>query len=267
MKKTSFISSFILLISLSAVAQKNVFKAHALPYAWGEMRFGYERVLTSKLSLQLNFGGFFSDKIPSLLYKTSSVETYNNTIPILNKLSGFSSSIDLRIYTKGDAPQRFYIAPYVKYNRYNITASASFEYAANSSEFSQLTSEQQSVGGFQTDGNYHYDATGTLDGTINQYGFGASLGMQFLLGEVFTIDLNFFGLGIEYNKLNADLTTNIKGLDYNKWLPYVREDVEGIDYIGEKVELKVNPENDGITMEAPLVLPTFRASISIGFAF
>jgi len=264
MKKISFISSFILLISLCAVAQKNVVKIHALPFAWGEMRFGYERVLTPKLSLQFNYGGFFSNKIPSLLYRTSSVEIYNNTVPILNKLNGFSTSIDLRIYTKGDAPQRFYIAPYVKYNRYNITASASFEYAANPSEFIQLTSEQQAVGGFQTDGNYHYDATGTLDGTITQYGLGFSIGIQFIVAKIISIDLTFIGLGVEYNDVNADLTTNID-VDYQKWLPYVQSEVEDIPYIGNKVELEA--EKDKIKMHAPIIAPTLRAGITVGIAF
>lgn len=264
MKKQFYLLLLLGLTTLSVVAQKNVFKVHTLPFVWGEMRLGYERVITPKLALQFNFGTFYGNKIPSPIYKTTSVETYFNTTPIKNKLSGFSTSIDLRIYTKSEAPTRFYIAPYIKYNKYNFTASASFEYSADTSEYSQLTNQQQAVGGYQN-GNYHYDVTGTLDGTISQFGAGASIGMQFLVAKVITIDLNFFGLGVEYNKVNADLTTNVRGVDYEKWLPYVREEVEDIPYIGNKIELTA--EQDRIKMKAPIVMPTFRVSIGIGFAF
>lgn len=264
MKKQLSLLLLLGVITLSVVAQKNVFKIHTLPFAWGEMRLGYERVLTPKLALQFNYGTFLSSRIPSPIYETSSVETYLNTTPIKNKLSGFSTSMDLRIYTKSEAPARFYIAPYIKYNRYNVTASASFEYSADTSEYNQLTQQQQSVGGYQN-GNYHYDVTGTLNGTISQFGVGASIGFQFLVAKVLTIDLNFFGLGVEYNKVNADLTTNVRGVDYEKWLPYVRDEVEDIPYIGD--DIKLTAEQDRIKMEAPIVLPTFRASIGIGLAF
>ena len=264
MKKAISILILVLITSLNVVAQKNVFKVHTLPFVWGEMRLGYERVLTSKLALQFNYGTFYGNKIPSPIYETSSVETYFNTQPIKNKLSGFSTSIDLRIYTKSEAPTRFYIAPYIKYNKYNVTASASFEYSADTSEYNQLNQHQQSVGGYQN-GNYHYDVTGTLDGTIYQFGAGASIGFQFLIAKAFIIDLNFFGLGVEYNKVNADLTTNVRGVDYEKWLPYVRDEVEDIPYIGDNIELTA--EQDRIKMKAPIVMPTFRASIGIGFAF
>lgn len=70
---------------------------------------------------------------------------------------------------------------------------------------------------------------------------------------------------MEYNKVNADLTTNVRGVDYEKWLPYVRDEVQDIPYIGDNIELTA--EQDRIKMKAPIVMPTFRASIGIGFAF
>lgn len=264
MKKQFFLILLAGMTTLNVVAQKNVFKVHTLPFVWGEMRLGYERVIAPKLALQFNYGTFLGATIPSPIYETSAVETYFNTTPIINKLSGFSTSIDLRVYTKSEAPTKFYIAPYVKHNKYNITASASFEYSADTSEYNQLNQHQQSVGGYQN-GNYHYDVTGTLDGTITQFGAGASIGIQFLVAKVIAIDLNFFGLGLEYNKVDADLTTNVRGVEYEKWLPYVRDEVEDIPYIGNKIELTA--QQDRIKMKAPFVLPTFRASIGIGFAF
>lgn len=79
MKKPTSILILVLITTLNVVAQKNVFKVHTLPFVWGEMRLGYERVLTSKLALQFNYGTFYGTKIPSPIYETSSVETYFNT--------------------------------------------------------------------------------------------------------------------------------------------------------------------------------------------
>lgn len=263
MKKILLIIVFVF-STTSIWCQKNAVKFHTVPFAWGEFRFGYERAISEKLSLQFNYGTFYSDKLPSYLYDISLVEDYNKTIPIKNKLSGFSTSIDLRLYTKGEALHKFYFAPYVKYNKYNVTVSASFEYSANPSEYIELTPNQQDVGNFELDGNYHYDATGTLDGSITQIGAGASIGVQFIIAKVLTLDLNFFGLGLEYNSVKADLITNID-VDYQKWLPYVEQDVRDIPYIGDKIKLEA--EKDKIKLKAPVVLPTFRGGISLGFAF
>jgi len=106
MKKQLYLLLLLGITTLSAVAQKNVFKIHTLPFVWGEMRLGYERVITPKLALQFNYGTFLGSRIPSTIYETSSVETYLNTTPIKNKLSGYSTSIDLRNYTKYEAPTR-----------------------------------------------------------------------------------------------------------------------------------------------------------------
>lgn len=257
-------TALLVVISLSTFAQSNVFKIHALPFAWGEIRMGYERKLNDALSVQINFGGFFSDQVPNFLYDTDLVESYNNTIPVQNNLSGYSLSADLRIYPKLSAPAKFYIAPYIKHNHYDITLSASFDYEANVFEYAELTPEQQEAGSFYTDGNYYFEATGVLDGSINQIGIGASVGMQYIIGKHIVVDLNLFGLGIEYDQIEAELTTDI-GVDYDKWLPYVENDIRDIPYIGDKVELTGG--QDKINLKAPIFLPTYRGSIAIGFAF
>lgn len=262
LKKICFVLVLLLLSKLN-FAQKNVFKFHTVPYAWGEFRVGYERVIFKAVSLQFNYGTFLANRLPSYIYNASLVEDYQNTMSLTNKLSGYSTSLDVRVYLGLNAPKKFYIAPYIKHNKYSFLTSSSYDYKADLAEYYDLTPAQQSVGSLYAN-EYFYEVTGTLDGTVVQYGGGVSIGMQFVVAKIFAVDLNFFGLGVEYNDVNADLTTNID-VDYDRWLPYVTDEVREIKYIGDKVELSA--EKDRIKMHAPIVLPTFRGSIAIGFAF
>ncbi len=262
--KKIFVVTIFIISTYNLFGQKNVFKVHGIPFAWGEIRMGYERSLNSALSLQVNFGGFFSDKVPNFIYDIDLVEDYNNSIAVKNNLSGYSLSADLKIYPKLSSPKKFYIAPYIKHNHYDITLSSSFEYDANVAEYVDLTSDQQDVGYYNSDGTYHFEATGVLRGSINQIGVGASIGMQYIIAKHIAIDLNLFGIGIEYDYAQAELTTDI-GLDYDKWMPYVEEDIRDIPFIGDKVEISTG--KDKIKLKAPLILPTYRGSIAIGIAF
>lgn len=264
MNKKVLVILISVLITTISFAQKNIVKVNAIPFAWGEFRFGYERSLTDKLSIQGNVGVFY-DQIPSFIHDIEAVENYFNTYNVKNSLSGFSSSIDLRIHF-GSAPLKgFYLAPYLKYHSYDFRTPASFDYQLNVFELAELTTEQQAVAHQFSDGNYDIEITGTLDGTVTQLGVGLGIGWQFILGKVFVVDFNPIGFGIELDQVEIDLTTDVNSVDYERWLPYVQEEVKNIDYFGDKVE--ISAKGNVIHMSAPLILPTYRGSISIGFAF
>ncbi|MGB0887636.1 MAG: hypothetical protein ACPGSL_05910 [Vicingaceae bacterium] len=263
MKKHILIPIFCLFIASLGFAQKNTFKIHAVPFAWGEVRLGYERQIAPAISIQGNFG-FFYDKIPSIIHDIEAVENYFETYDIQNTLRGFSSSVDLRIHFGTDI-KGFYLAPYLKYHKYTFLTPASFDYNLDPDEFVDLTPEQQLVASqVLTDGTYNFEVTGTLDGSITQIGGGIGIGWQFILGKVIVIDFNPIGIGIEHNQVEIDLTSDLD-VDYNKWLPYVQEEVRNVEYFGDKVD--VTAKGNTIHMSAPILLPTYRGSISIGFAF
>lgn len=257
------IIAFALIISVNVFAQKNVFKVHAAPFAWGEVRLGYERAIAPTISLQGNFG-FFYDKIPSFIHDIEGVEDYFDTYEIVNTLSGFSSSVDLKIHFGADL-KGFYLAPYLKYHQYNFSTPASFDYNLDPLDFVALTPEQQAVANLLPNNTYDIEITGTLDGSVTQIGGGIAIGWQFIIGKFIAIDINPIGFGIEVDLVDIDLTTDIDVVDYGEWLPYVQEEVRNIDYIGDKIE--VTGEGNKIHMSAPVPLPTYRGSIAVGIAF
>lgn len=265
MKKQIIITALTLLITTISFAQKNALKFHAVPFAWGEFRFGYERSLNNLISIQGNVGVFY-DKIPSFIHNIETVENYFETYSVKNTLRGFSSSVDLKIHFLGSSSLKgFYLAPYIKYHKYTFNTPASFDYSIEASDFTELTPEQQQVANQVSNGSYDIEITGTLDGKINQIGVGVGIGWQFIIGKVLVLDINPIGIGFEMDQVDIDLTTDVNNVDYEKWLPYVQEEVRSIEYVGDKID--VSAKANGINMKGAIPLPTYRGSLSIGFAF
>jgi hypothetical protein len=79
------------------------------------------------------------------------------------------------------------------------------------------------------------------------------------------VDFNPIGLGLELDQVEIDLTTDINNVDYDRWLPYVQDEVKNVEYFGDKVT--VSAKGNTIHMSAPVLLPTYRGSLSIGVAF
>jgi hypothetical protein len=125
--KKSILFGFVAVFALKAVAQENNLKINLLNAGYGEIRLGYERVLKEKRSLQVNFGMLVPRQLPNYLYDEQLVEDYGGTIDLVNRITGFAGSLEYRMYAgKKDTPRGLYFAPYLKFNRYAVSTSASF---------------------------------------------------------------------------------------------------------------------------------------------
>lgn len=142
-------------------AQSNVIKLNVGSAVFGEILLSYEHAFNEKLSL--NIGGAFTTRSIDAS-GTSSEGSYNGKYSI----TGFGIIPELRIYpgAKG-APKGFFVGPYLTYR--NIT--------------SKVDADMD-------------DGSGKVEGSISAsaFGAGAMLGHQWLIGDVFAIDL-FLGVG------------------------------------------------------------------------
>ena len=242
------------LLLMSVYAQDNNVKLNLLPLAWGEVRLGYERVINENQTAHIQLGYLIPRSLPTSLYDASDVEDYGGTIDLSNRITGCSVSGEYRFYTSSskDAPTGFYFGPYVKWNRYTAETSAGVGYEATPQEFADLTAEQQLTANLNGSGNYDLDVTASFDVSVRQVGLGVTIGYQWVIGEVFTIDWNFFGLGVDSYLFSADITSEDIDIDLNRFGEDIEREVADFDVVGDKIDVTV--ESDRIGAEGPFYL-------------
>lgn len=155
-------------IELSDSAQKkNIFKINLTALAFKNFSFQYERVIAPKTSIALGVGLMPKSKLP---FADKIQEDYGDNDDVSRaveqtRLGNFTITPEVRFYLgKKQAPQGFYIAPFLRY------AHSSFE-----GPYEFTPSDQQ----------LH---TANIKGTINSIGGGVLLGSQWSLGKNVSLD-------------------------------------------------------------------------------
>ena len=252
-----------------ANAQDNNVKINLLNLTYGDVRLGYERVLNENLTVQGNIGFLIPRKVPVAFFDESAVEDYGGTVDIKNRLTGYNLSLELRYYpgSKG-APRGFYLAPYFKHNSWNALVSADFSYDATQLEYNDLSAAQQETAVYNSSNSarpWELDVTGEFRGKIKQTGGGIMLGYQWLINDQFSIDFNFFGLGVESDKVILNLKTDAVDVDYKEWGTDIEEGTQDFPQFGD---VTVDVDTDEITVKlGPILLPSPRFGLSFGYAF
>lgn len=144
---------FIGLAVGSAQAQSNIVKVNIISPVVRTGSVFYERTIAQDKSVQLG-----------LFYTGFSVED--------TKFSGFGVTPEFRKYLSSskEAPQGFYIAPFLRYQSFNMTL--------EDTEWSdEETGEQEDI---------------TAKGTLNTFGGGVLIGGQWVFADRFVLD-TFFG--------------------------------------------------------------------------
>jgi len=219
--------SMLSVSSLNA-QKKNVIKIRPLTLVIGNYDLTYERAIGSKSSVALNFSFLNWDVKDEI--KPYIKGTVNSA-----SISGYMVTPQYRYYFKGEAPKGFYINPFFQYGKYTVAQNNTDQY-----NFSSGSSASLSI-----------------------LGLGAGLGYQWVMGA-FTIDWNFFGIGVQswdlsfkYDVLTADNNTNANDIVTNL-------DNSGL-FPGFKVAY---PSTGGIEINGPkAILPMFKSNLSLGFAF
>lgn len=265
MKKILIIITVIVATS-NLFAQNSVVKLHLLQLAYGELRLGYEFVTNEHQSLVINAGLLIPREVPFGLYDESNIESYGGAVEILNKVSGISFSGEYRFYTgKKESPRGFYVAPYLKYNRYSLKTSTTVNYSLANQEFIDLDPIYKDAATGLL-GSYNIDVTGSIKGTFRQFGVGAQLGYQWLIKDRVSIDFYFFGIGVESDAIVVEIKSETIPVDYTKWAEEIKPEVEDfVSTIG--VDADVTVKSDAVQVKVPFVLPSLRGGLSIGFAF
>ena len=197
----------LLLITLGAKAQEQVIKTSPLGYVYGRYNLQYERMLTDYTSVNISA----SYLKPNLF----GMETIVNTllgVEILEdmSLSGVAINADYRLYSQNqDGPRGFYIAPYLRFMDLAYTAKINGDF-------------------YQVNANGSVSKVDQIETGISifRYGFGLKLGAQWMIGDRFSIDWNFGGLGADLFKT----VTSAEGLYNSENEGYVTVQEDGIEY-------------------------------------
>ncbi|MFZ5429070.1 MAG: DUF3575 domain-containing protein [Bacteroidota bacterium] len=226
------IFSLSVTLFLTAEAQDNIIKTSVSGFAIGDFSISYERKTSDNQSANLRIGYFQPTVSPFIGEKTITPSDYT----FKDSEGALQASLEYRWYTKKQGLRGFYYGPYLRY--YAIRA----EYGDN------IRSDNFNV-----------------SGSYNSFGTGMQLGYQFLINNIFSVDLSFFGAGIDYNTINLVYTTGIQGFDYNTIVADVSEVFEDLPYFEKRLKNKVSPNN--LTSRIPFLFPGLKAGITIGVAF
>ena len=231
MKKLSMLVAGLFLLIGGLHAQQNVVKVGLTPLAFGNVNLNYERVLTDRMSLNTTVGfGIPRNSVPFAA---------NSGLEGNASYGAFEVTPELRFYGKDNgAPRGFYFGPWLRYRQWTISGDETFS-------------------GYST----NYEAG------LRTFNGGIQLGAQWLIGDVFSIDWSFLGVGIGYYNLSGKFTSDDPSVDWDQ----VKADIE--TELGQSVDnvpgLDFAADNLGgeIGVKLPFFLPVFRSSIAIGFAF
>ena len=197
---------------------------------------GYERVLSPRKSVSINFGAAAMPKLISIV--TDSFKTEKS-----GDRKGYNISIDYRFYlgkeNKFDAPHGVYIGPYYSYNHFD-----------NKQDW------------------LHVGSSGTTNVTtnskfnINTIGF--EVGYQFIIGKHFAIDMVMVGPGLGFYKYQATFASNLteaqKEQLRNALKQMLTQKFPGMNYVFSDQKL----DADGVMKSSSI---GYRYIIHIGYNF
>jgi len=198
--------------------------------------FGYERVLSPKRSISINFGKASLPKLVSI--STDSFQVQND-----QKRSGVNVSIDYRFYlaseNKFKAPHGLYIGPYYSFNRFTNEMQWTYK---NSSTANNINCETK----------------------FNIHTVGFELGYQFIFWNRLALDLVLVGPGLGFYDYKASFDSNISAATKEQLLDGLKQlltqKFPGMNYVFSDKEINAN----GVMRTNTI---GYRYIVHIGFNF
>jgi hypothetical protein len=198
---------------------------------------GYERVLSPRQSISVNFGRASLPKLVSI--STDSFEVQKD-----QKRSGVNFSVDYRFYlakeNKYRAPHGLYIGPYYSFNRFTNETKWAYKQSSSTNK----------------------DVNATTKFTINTIGF--ELGYQFILWKRLALDLVLIGPGFGFYDYKATFNSNIdsatKAQIFDGLQQLLTQKFPGMNYVFSDEQIDAN----GVLRSNTI---GFRYIIHIGFNF
>ena len=188
----------LFLLATGVKAQQQIIKTSPLGYVYGMYNLQYERMLTDYSAINVSA----SYLKPNLFDQDEYIIDFLG-LDISEKLdiNGVALNLDYRLFSQNQAgPRGFYIAPYLRYMRVA----------------SLLTVDGQFMVMDKHDNLVEVDHIET-GFTLDRYGYGIKLGVQWLIADRFSIDWNFGGIGADLYKT---VTITDEGYGYDEEIGY-----------------------------------------------
>jgi len=219
----TLLSSFLLpalLIPIHSKAQQNTVKFNLLPLVGKTFTFEYERMVAPKMSVNASVG--FRPK---------------SSIPFKNLLTEFIDDEAFYTSKNGSNGQGFYIGPFFKYAKYNLTTNYPYE------------SDQ---------GNIEHIP---LNGGLKTWGFGFAIGSQFKLSDAVFLDFRILGPHIGKATGTISGKMNLSAQEQEE----LRNELENLQ--NDIIKIESNVDSEGANVKAKGPWPGIRAGLSIGYRF
>jgi len=211
-----------------------VFKFNVSGLVFKNLPFQFEYGFKNRMSVACGISIFLPRQPFSLIYPEFTD----------SKLSGYSITPEFRFYLKEDAyssvPEGLYLAPYMRFNRFNVTGLADFE-----------------VYDSKTQQNYAV----TIDSYYKGTGFGLMAGYQWPLSPFATLDIFILGGHFGPGSMTYSITSDaFKNLTPEEHRDVINKVTEAADRIGSDYNLQEN------TLKVKFPFPVFGVR-TFGFAF
>ena len=175
-------------------------------------------------------------KIPKLLL--NNLDSMDSGTTKKNRFTQLGVTLENRFYLSHHAPRGFYLAPYVRYNRFGISQT-------------------------KTSSN-HYETS--IAGAVGGIGIGGAVGAQFRMGEHMTMDITFVGIDFKWMRGTLTYSSNDPDNDVVAYRDRVQEAIKGIPIIGKRLAAEI--AGDQVKVHAPLgVWPGYRFNLTVNYAF
>lgn len=208
---------------------KNIAKINLTSLAFTTFSLQYERLLPHKMSVALGIKMRPSASVP---FKNAIInaigdgdEDFANFVAG-TRISNFVITPEFRYYLSKESGRGFYVAPFLRYEQYNLSAPFSF-----------------------TDTN---DVKTNVDfkGSLKNFGVGLLIGSQFRIGDRITLDWWILG---PYYSFSSQLNLKANNLNFDtEEQQLLRESLESIELSWIKTESEVTAKSASLTMKGKL---------------
>lgn len=174
--------------------RRNILKVNVLGFTSGSFSFQYERLIAPKTSVALGMNIMPERDIPYFNYVEDIVKD-KGAIDLLKdvRMTAFSLTPEIRFYLGKEGLRGFYVAPFVRYDRFRVTLPVDYIYQ----------NRMESV---------------IINGNIDAFSAGLSFGAQWRLSERLYLDCTFIGMSYGFasgelggkRPLNAEEQTEVR---------------------------------------------------------
>lgn len=220
----------------------NIVKLNVTSLLLKNVSLQYERILTKHMSVAMGLRLMPKSRLPfSNAIENSIGDEDPETLKFVQdtRVGGFAITPEFRYYVGAGYGKGFYLAPYLRYQRFNIESIYAFE------------DDQNTIQNIDFKGDY------------NNFGIGLMVGSQFMLGKYITLDWWILGPQYGSNKLNLRASGfNLSDDDVNT----LRNDITDVEFLGIKPETDIS--NTNATIKASKGFAAIRGfGLCLGFRF